>query len=631
MALAPITGTKIQDAAGNLLALGQITFTPTDGNGTPIPAHSNAGGFITTAPAVATITNGTIQSGFQVAASPDVSPLNLNYTVTITDAVSGDELLVLPGVTVPEVGIDFDTFDPSALLPTIPSAPVFAQVNSDWNASSGVAQILNKPVIPTIPVTSVAGKTGAVALVESDIANLVTDLAAKAAKGANTDITSLTGLTGVIKINGDTGLSRTAAGTVAVGNGSAGDYTGTLKLAAIASASGTVISSESWSGGDIATFNPNPSQVGPWGVSINGAGSGVNSGGDIYLRLKEIAIVGSTAGVSRGLRVMSTVGGTELARFDLAGVTAPKLQATITDPANPGVIIKAAASQTADLQQWQNSTGTPLAKVTSAGVMTTTGMSVVSAGQTNFAVYGDGSFTAAANSNTNPFVVDSNSNLTCGGSAEIQGDLTVDGNLSSGDIYANALYLTGGVTCTGLIASSPLMVPTAASNQALTVRGAVSQSADLQQWQTSTGSPLTKIDPNGNLSMVAGTATVGKGVPVIVAKVSLTGQTAAIGVTNLYTPSAAGTYRVSMCITLQVRGTAGQILPYIGFNNGYLTSTAYYFLPTALNSTDALGTSWGGVTTIHSTSGSPISYQVYFSGVTGSPQYGIDVVVEQLQ
>ena len=31
--------------------------------------------------------------------------------------------------------------------PTIPAA----QVNADWNASSGVAQILNKPTIPTVP------------------------------------------------------------------------------------------------------------------------------------------------------------------------------------------------------------------------------------------------------------------------------------------------------------------------------------------------------------------------------------------------------------------------------------------------------------------------------------------------
>lgn len=56
--------------------------------------------------------------------------------------------------------------------PTIPAA----QVNSDWNASSGMAQILNKPAL----VNTIAGRSGAVTLAESDIANLTTDLAAKA-------------------------------------------------------------------------------------------------------------------------------------------------------------------------------------------------------------------------------------------------------------------------------------------------------------------------------------------------------------------------------------------------------------------------------------------------------------------
>lgn len=51
--------------------------------------------------------------------------------------------------------------------PTIPAA----QVNADWNAQSGVAQILNKPTIPTVsyPVTSVNTKTGDVVLTKSDI------------------------------------------------------------------------------------------------------------------------------------------------------------------------------------------------------------------------------------------------------------------------------------------------------------------------------------------------------------------------------------------------------------------------------------------------------------------------------
>lgn len=42
--------------------------------------------------------------------------------------------------------------------PTIPAA----QVNSDWNASSGVAQILNKPTIPTVNDATLTLKNGSV-------------------------------------------------------------------------------------------------------------------------------------------------------------------------------------------------------------------------------------------------------------------------------------------------------------------------------------------------------------------------------------------------------------------------------------------------------------------------------------
>lgn len=45
-----------------------------------------------------------------------------------------------PSYTASEVGALPDT----TVIPA-------AQVNSDWNASSGVAQILNKPTIPTVP------------------------------------------------------------------------------------------------------------------------------------------------------------------------------------------------------------------------------------------------------------------------------------------------------------------------------------------------------------------------------------------------------------------------------------------------------------------------------------------------
>lgn len=60
------------------------------------------------------------------------------------NAVSGvEQILNKPNLaTVATSG----SYDDLSDKPTIPAA----QVNSDWNAASGVAQILNKPTIPTI-------------------------------------------------------------------------------------------------------------------------------------------------------------------------------------------------------------------------------------------------------------------------------------------------------------------------------------------------------------------------------------------------------------------------------------------------------------------------------------------------
>lgn len=53
----------------------------------------------------------------------------------------------------------------------INQSATMTQVNSDWNATSGPGQILNKPTIPTVdyPVKSVNGKTGSIALTSDDV------------------------------------------------------------------------------------------------------------------------------------------------------------------------------------------------------------------------------------------------------------------------------------------------------------------------------------------------------------------------------------------------------------------------------------------------------------------------------
>ena len=57
---------------------------------------------------------------------------------------------------------------------TFPSIPA-AQVNSDWNASSGVAEILNKPTIPTIPSNNITGSGTNGKLTKWNGANTITD------------------------------------------------------------------------------------------------------------------------------------------------------------------------------------------------------------------------------------------------------------------------------------------------------------------------------------------------------------------------------------------------------------------------------------------------------------------------
>ena len=78
--------------------------------------------------------------------------LNFTGNVTASLASTGNVTVNVPSPT-PQVNADWNASSGVAEIlnkPTIPNA----QVNSDWNASSGVAQILNKPSIPAAQIQS---------------------------------------------------------------------------------------------------------------------------------------------------------------------------------------------------------------------------------------------------------------------------------------------------------------------------------------------------------------------------------------------------------------------------------------------------------------------------------------------
>jgi hypothetical protein len=146
---------------------------------------------------------------------------------------------------------------------------------------------------------------------------------------------------------------------------------------------------------------------------------------------------------------------------------------------------------------------------------------------------------------------------------------------------------------------------------------------------------LTTTGTNGAATLSGGVLNIpqysggSSGFPQQLAAVSLTGQTAAASNGTWFSTTAAGTYRISAYIWTQVAGTAGTIDVDWSWNNGTSTEGSGWVCSTSATTTTPNSVGCSGI--FHAPSSANITYNTLLNGVTGSPQYGLDVVLERLQ
>ena len=186
-----------------------------------------------------------------------------------------------------------------------------------------------------------------------------------------------------------------------------------------------------------------------------------------------------------------------------------------------GFIIKGLASQTADLQQWQDSNGNTYAKINTYGQLAIgdsnpsiysnarISLNTVSASSTGQVIRGVASQTANLQEwqdSTGAVLANimSNGSLFVNSTGTANDPITIQRASATrfkvdpyGNVFAGAL--TAGNTVNAIAGTTLGIYTATASNIGLIIRGAASQTANLQEWQDSTGTWLASINSNGRL------------------------------------------------------------------------------------------------------------------------------------
>jgi hypothetical protein len=140
------------------------------------------------------------------------------------------------------------------------------------------------------------------------------------------------------------------------------------------------------------------------------------------------------------------------------------------------------------------------------------------------------------------------------------------------------------------------------------------------------GSSAFGVTMTGKMVKYNNVATAGIGLTPVYWTVGLTGQTSSVGSTNVTTTAGAGVYKITYYLKTTTAGTGGTVSLTLNWNEG----TAM----TVTTGTASLSSSTGvvsGVQVIKAGASSTISYATTVSGASGSPQYSLDIAIQQVK
>ena len=338
-------------------------------------------------------------------------------------------------------------------------------------------------------------------------------LASVTGDGTNATYTATSGYTianpfiagAKVTVSGYTGITGyNGTFTIASVGGTSGAYTFTVANTTTGTPGGTGASYQSV---DLSLTSENPWAT-PFIVKAAASQAGLltewqnSSGGTM-------AFLGSTGAFGTQATVRGSGGGIfgGVSQISSAGLTV-----YATAAGNPGAIIRGAASQSVDLTQWTNSAGTVLATVNASGEVRAPLFGSTSTGKALLytAASATGEFRIDTNVATNKGLVirgapSQTANLqewqdsagTVKAFVRSDGFIRADASLQTPTIYGTSV--TNGTQAN--IATAWTFVTNVATNIGIIIKGAASQTANLQEWQNSSGAVLSYIRQDGAIAL----------------------------------------------------------------------------------------------------------------------------------